>query len=63
MPKNVAPNGFPTCLRWKVFGGFEGVNPSLSEIVVFSLNNCVTAIPIEAKASEVRSQARKVRSA
>ena len=39
-----------------------GVKPSLSEMVVFSLNNCVTAMPMEAKAREVRSQARKVRS-
>ena len=38
------------------------MKPSLSDIVVFSLNNCVMAIPMEAKAREVRSQARKVRS-
>jgi len=61
-PKKVAPNGFPTCLKRNESVGFVGFNPSLSEIVVFSLKSCVMAMPMEAKASEVRSQARNVRS-
>lgn len=63
IPRKVAPSGFPTCLRWYILPGFDGVRPSLSEIVVFSLNSCVMAMPIDAKAREVRSQARNVRSA
>ena len=62
MPRNVAPNGFPTCRRCADPGGFFGVKPWRSSMVVLSLKSCVTAIPMEAKASEVRSQARKVRS-
>lgn len=36
---------------------------SVVAVAVFSRNNWVTAIPIEAKAREVRIQARNVRSA
>lgn len=57
MARNVAPSGLPT---WRSFiWGEEGAS---SRRVVFSLNNWVTAMPIEAKEREVRSQARKVRS-
>ena len=43
-------------------GSGVGFNPSRSVIVVFKRKSWVTAIPIEANAREVRSQARKVRS-
>ena len=36
IPRKVAPNGFPTWRRWKVFPGLVGVKPSRSEIVVLS---------------------------
>ena len=38
------------------------MRPLRSEMVVLSRKSCVTAIPMEAKARDVRSQARKVRS-
>ena len=61
IPKNVAPSGFPI---WRSLVAFVGCGfmPSRSDNVAFSRNSWVIAIPIEAKAREVRSQARKVRS-
>ncbi len=58
MPRNAAPRGFPRC-RSVLLPGWLC---SLSARLVFNLNSCVTAIPIDANASEVRSQARNVRS-
>lgn len=63
IPRKVAPSGFPTCLRWYCFPESTGVPPSLSWIVVLSLKSWVIAMPIDANAREVRSQARNVRSA
>lgn len=62
---NVAPSGFPT---WRSFacGDSDADDEGLLElgedleIVVFRRKSCVTAMPIEAKESDVRSQARKV---
>lgn len=54
MPKKVAPRGFPSWRRvceW-----------SSSERDVLRRKSCVMAMPIDAKAREVRNQARKVRS-
>lgn len=62
IPRKVAPSGFPTCLRWYCCPDPTGLPPSLSWIVVLSLNSWVIAMPIDANAREVRSQARKVRS-
>ena len=62
MPRKVAPSGLPSCRRWYVLDGFSGVRPSRLEIVVLRRKSCVIAIPIEANARDVRSQARKVRS-
>lgn len=45
-----------------MFGGLLGVRPWRSEMVVLRRKSWVMAIPMEAKAREVRSQARKVRS-
>lgn len=61
IPRKVAPSGLPSCFPWcpSTSNGFA---PS-GLIDVLSRNSCVTAMPMEAKASEVRSQARKVRSA
>lgn len=58
MPKKAAPSGFPNC-RSVLLPGWLC---SLSERLVFSRKSCVTAIPIDANASDVRSQARNVRS-
>lgn len=63
IPKNVAPNGLPTWRKRYVLSGFVDVRPLRSEMVVFRRKSWVMAIPIEAKASEVRSQAKNVRSA
>ena len=72
MPRNVAPSGLPTWRRWpaevvrEIVGGWgrggeedeeEGWR---SEMVVLRRKSWVTAMPMEAKAREVRSQARKV---
>lgn len=54
MPRNVAPRGFPSWRRV-----CDCVSP---EREVFRRKSCVTAMPIDAKAREVRNQARKVRS-
>lgn len=59
--RKVAPSGFPTCLRRTVLSSV-GERPSLCSIVVLSLNNWVIATPMDANASEVRSQAKNVRS-
>lgn len=53
IPKKTAPRGFPR--RRSV-----SETPVPSEREVFSRKSCVMAIPMEAKANEVRSQARKV---
>ena len=62
MPKNVAPRGLPTERNFvdaatdcTAFGSEEAID-------VFNLKSWVTAIPMLAKESEVRSHARKVRS-
>lgn len=61
--KNVAPRGLPT---WRSFWVGELPLGELGglweEKFVLRRKSCVTAIPIEAKEREVRSQARKVRS-
>ena len=62
-PRNVAPNGFPSC-RSRMApsdSGRSGMS-SRSDSVVLRRKSCVIAMPIEAKASEVRSHARNVRS-
>lgn len=61
IPRNVAPSGFPNCRSLVALEGC-GFMPSRSDSVAFSRKSWVIAIPIEAKAKEVRSQARKVRS-
>lgn len=61
IPKNVAPSGFPNCRSLAAFEGC-GFMPSRSDRVALSRKSWVMAIPMEAKAKEVRSQARKVRS-
>lgn len=73
MPRNVAPSGLPTCLNLRLGSAFEAniSNIESSEVSTCSFgcnevlrrNSCVTATPMLAKASDVRSQARKVRSA
>ena len=57
MPRKVAPRGLPSWRR--VCGSWCG---SFSEREVLRRKSWVTAMPIEAKAREVRSHARKVRS-
>lgn len=61
IPKKVAPSGFPNCRSLVALEGC-GFMPSRSDSVAFSRKSWVIAIPMEAKANEVRSQARKVRS-
>ena len=53
----MAPKGLPTCLSFS--WGEEG---EASLMVVLRRKSWVTAMPMEAKEREVRSQARKVRS-
>jgi hypothetical protein len=60
IPKNVAPSGFPSCRRCTYGSSPEPLG--LFDIVVFRRKSCVTAIPIEANAREVRSHAKNVRS-
>src|SRR5262245_31298195 len=60
MPMKVAPSGFPTCRRRDC--GVRGRSGFDSEMVVLRRKSWVTAMPMEAKEREVRSQARKVRS-
>ena len=62
IPRNVAPRGFPKCRSRAPGSVFTGFRPFASWMDVFSLKSWVMAMPIEAKANEVRSQARKVRS-
>lgn len=62
IPRKVAPSGLPSCFIWWSSSTGDAFAPS-ELIDVLSRNSCVTAMPMEAKASEVRSQARKVRSA
>ncbi|PHH78352.1 hypothetical protein CDD80_7038 [Ophiocordyceps camponoti-rufipedis] len=58
MARKVAPKGFPIRRNAR-----ESIlPPSSSAREVLSRNSCVTATPMDAKASEVRSQARNVRS-
>lgn len=58
MPRNVAPSGLPSCRRVWLFGSsVPGV-----ERDELRRKSCVTAMPIEAKARDVRSHARNVRS-
>lgn len=63
MPRNAAPSGFPICPRF--VGRFSADEVEGDEAVVLELRrkSCVIATPMEAKAREVRSHARKVRSA
>ena len=55
----MAPNGFPTCLNFLCSDEWSF---SCCESDVLRRKSCVIAIPILAKASEVRSHARNVRS-
>lgn len=55
MARNVAPSGLPRCRSRSACSVFSASD-------VLSRKSCVMAMPIEAKASEVRSQARNVRS-
>ena len=61
MAMKVAPSGLPTWRRRAC--GELMVAGSEDAMVVFSRKSCVIAMPMLAKESEVRSQARKVRSA
>lgn len=60
MPRKVAPSGLPTCLRLAL--GDVDPPESVSASEVLRRKSCVTAIPILANESDVRSQARNVRS-
>ncbi|KAI5299628.1 hypothetical protein KEM55_001938 [Ascosphaera atra] len=63
MPMKVPPNGLPTRMMRSRFISLPlSAGEFGSRIVVLSRKSCVTATPIEAKESDVRSQARKVRS-
>jgi hypothetical protein len=55
IPRNVAPSGFPRCRKLSAW------SPSSANDVL-RRKSCAIAIPIEAKASDVRSHARNVRS-
>src|SRR5579862_2259494 len=58
MARKVAPRGLPSCLRCRA-PEVGGVSPAR---VVLRRKSWVMAMPIDANAREVRSQARKVRS-
>lgn len=64
MPRNVAPRGLPSW--WRVLApdcaDAESGEEEEDEEPELRRNNCVIAMPMEANASDVRSQARKVRS-
>ena len=60
MAMKVAPRGLPTWRRW--WAGVCGVEGEEEGREEFRRKSCVTAMPMEAKEREVRSQARKVRS-
>lgn len=55
--RNAAPRGLPTLRMVPSF-----TSPLLSGSEVLRRNSCVTAMPIDANASDVRSQAKNVRS-
>ena len=57
MPRKVAPRGLPSCFIWAA--GALAPSPLME---VLRRKSWVTAMPMAAKAREVRSQARKVRS-
>lgn len=57
--RKVAPRGLPICRRCWYGSASE---PPAAEVVL-RRKSCVIAMPMEAKARDVRSQARKVRSA
>lgn len=59
MPRNTAPRGLP---RWRRVC-WLALSDGLSAMEVLSRNSWVMATPMEAKASDVRSHARNVRSA
>ena len=61
--RKVAPSGLPMCRRriWPSVSVWSGMSGRW-ERVVLRRKSCVMAMPMEAKASEVRSQARNVRS-
>lgn len=61
MAMKVAPSGLPTW-RSRTCGELTSAGSEVA-IVVFRRKSCVTAMPMLAKEREVRSQARKVRSA
>ena len=58
MPRKVAPRGLPISLRREAAAESDGDEP----MEVLRRKSCVMAMPMEANATEVRSQARKVRS-
>lgn len=67
MPMNVAPSGFPRCRSlWRLcvwLSVAPSAAPDASERKLeLRRKSCVIAMPMDAKESEVRSQARKVRS-
>ena len=62
MPKNVAPRGLPTERSLVDAEGDCIASGSEGAIDVLRRNSWVTAIPMLAKESEVRSHARNVRS-
>jgi hypothetical protein len=64
-PRNVTPNGLPSCRSFSLSMLLTDVVDSESfsfAIDVLSLKSCVMAIPIDANESDVRNHARNVRS-
>lgn len=61
MLRKIAPSGLPRCRSVWAFAFCEALSSVESE--VFNRKSCVMATPIEAKESDVLSQARNVRSA
>ena len=62
MPRNVAPRGFPMWRSFRKCASSVVSWVSVSAREVFNRNSCVMAMPIDAKARDVRSHARNVRS-
>lgn len=62
MPRKAAPSGLPRLRKCIAESVGSGTVPSTGEMVVLRRKSCVIATPIDAKAREVRSHARKVRS-
>lgn len=67
IPRNVAPSGLPkrrsvALLCEEPEPKLGSSEPPVSDKLVLRRKSCVTAMPMDAKAREVRSQARKVRS-